>query len=443
VLLLSGTLDVRTPAAKAEGGGPVAFATFSSVRLSAFCMFALAAGACLGETELVSPPRVPPTTITLEFRADSDDLASATALGWENGIPGVAVTLAPADSTTGAPQRLQGSDSGTLTLDHLASGRYVVDAVRWLTDAERAQLPAGDDAVGFVAQVGLSPATATARMPVRLVASRRRGLIISEWKDDDIEVPNDPSGGYFFSGYLRLYNNADSTIYLDGVIIGSGLAQQFDYPNFPCLLFLPYALDPLGVWADQFYQLPGRGTDYPLQAGETAVLATDAIDHRPLYPIGLDLRQAQFEFYVGGSDVDNPSVPNAMDVGLWSHPLGHGLVWSPLGKVAFVARPFDLGSIHTEFFANATFGRIPAYALLDVMAMKTTYQSGYPECDWLVHPNFDHRPVKLLGAAFTDDTLAYRRRQLPFTVGGRTILQHTRTSAWDFTVAAREPFAGP
>ncbi|HMA42134.1 MAG TPA: DUF4876 domain-containing protein [Gemmatimonadales bacterium] len=412
-----------------------------SVRRCVCLLAALGPTACLGDTQLVSPPRVPPTTVTLEFRADSEDLATATALGWANGIPGVAVTLAPADSTTSAPQQLQGSDSGTLAIDQLAGGRYVVDAVRWLTDTERARLPTGDDAVGFVARVGLSTATTTARMPVRLVASRRRGLVISEFKGDPIQAAN--SETYLFSGYLRLYNNADSTIYLDGLIIGSGLAAGFDYPNFPCSLYLPYALDPLGVWANWFHQLPGRGTDYPLLPGESAVLATDAIDHRPLYPIGLDLSQAGFEFYAGAGDVDNPAVPNAADVGVRSNPSGHGLVWSPLAKVAFVARPFDLTAMRTEFFGNGTWARIPASAVLDVMAMKTTYHSEYPECDWLVHPNFDRLAVRLLGAAFADDTLAYRRLELPFTIGGRTILQYTRTSAWDFTTGRRDPFATP
>jgi hypothetical protein len=413
---------------------------YSSVRRGALTLAALGVQACLNGTELVTPPRAPVTTITLEFSADSEDLASATALGWANGIPGVQVTITPEDSATGGPQPLQGSDSGTLLLDQLAGGRYVVDAVRWLTDAERARLPAGDDAVGFVARVPLNTAAATARMPVEMLASRRHGLVISEWKGDPLFTVSE--GTYYFSAYLRLYNNADTTVYLDGLIIGSGLASQFSYPDFPCSLYLPYALDALGVWANWFYQLPGRGMDYPLRPSETVVLATDAIDHRPLFSEGLDLRGADFEFYGGAGDVDNPDVPNAADVGVRSDALGHGLIWS-LGAVAFVALPFDLATIHTAFFGNGVWGRIPASALLDVMAMKTTYHSAYSECPSLVHPRFDRQAVQLLGARPEDDLLAYRRVQLPFSNGGLPVLQHTGTSAWDFTVAPRDPFAKP
>jgi hypothetical protein len=398
--------------------------------------------ACLGDTQLVSPPKVPPTTITLEFRADSEDLASATALGWENGIPGVQVTLAPEDSTSGSPQVFQGSDSGTLILDHLPGGRYVVDAVRWLTDSERAQLPAGDDAVGFLGRMPLSTMTATARTRFGLVASRRRGIVISEWKGDELFTTAD--GQYNFSGYVRLYNNTDSVAYLDGLIIGSGLAWPFDFPNYPCSVFAPYALDSSGIWALFFHKLPGRGTDYPMLPGGTAVLATDAIDHRALYPGALDLHGAQFEFYAGASDVDNPDVPNAADVGMQQYPLGHGLNWISLAAVTWIARAFDPATVQTQLLGDGrVWARVPANTLLDVMSNRTTWQGEYRPCSRLVSPEFDQLEVQLLGARPEDSFRAYRRRQLPLTINGRPVLQHTHTSAWDFVVAPMNPFAQP
>ncbi len=400
----------------------------------------LLAGACLGKTELVSPPREPVASVTLEFRADAADAATIAALGWTGGIPDVQVTLTPADTMSGPPQILQGTDSGTLFVDHLA-GEYKISVDRWLTDSERAQLSPGDDALGFIARMSLNTMFTGARVRVTLAADRRRRVVISEFKGDAIETPGHDA---YFSGYLRLYNNSDSTIYLDGMIVGEGFAWQFDYPNFPCSLYESFSLDSLGIWARFFHQLPGNGQDYPLRPGETAVLATDAIDHRPLYPIGLDLRQADFEFYAGQSDVDNPDAPNALSVGTESEFGGHGLYWDDLGTVVWVARPFDLATMHTEVIpSGGIWARIPANALVDVMAIKTTYNGGYRECDALVHPSFDRDAVQLLGTPFVDDALAYRRIQLPFTISGQAVLQHTRTSAWDFTIRRRDPFARP
>jgi hypothetical protein len=142
--------------------------------------------------------------------------------------------------------------------------------------------------------------------------------------------------------------------------------------------------------------------------------------------------------------VDNPNVPNAVSVGTRDAFFGHGLFWDGLGTVVWVARPFNLETMHTEVIpAGSVWARIPATALIDVMAIKTTYQSGYPECPTLVLPMFDRRAVQLLGAPFKDDTLAYQRLQVPFTIGGQAVLQHTRNSAWDFTTSPRDPFAKP
>jgi hypothetical protein len=412
----------------------------SRPRQFASALLALGVGACLGETTLLTPPKPPATTVTLRFTADVEDTATANALGWANGIPDVAVTVTPQDSSS-PPQQFQGSAAGTVTLSQLAGGKYVVDGVRWLTDAERAQLPAGDDAVGFVTKVYLNTASVGAEVAAQMVASRRHGLVISEWDDHPLFTPKD--GTYLFSEYIGLYNNADTTIYLDGLVVGSGLIYQFDAPLFPCSVQTTYALDPLGIWAWLFHQLPGGGTDYPLPPGKSVVLVTDAIDHRPLYPLGLDLRNADFEFYAGASDVDNPAVPNAVDVGVVKDPLGHGLLWSGDGGVVWVARPFDLTTLHTDIIVGRTWARIPANALLDVAADRTTFAAEWAQCQWLVNPRFDRQPLRLLGASIWDDTLAYRRRPLPFTIGGHVVLQYTRTSGWDFDPVPLSPFARP
>ena len=399
----------------------------------------LCVGACLGHTELVSPPQEPVTSVTLRFQADSEDATTAAALGWANGIPGAQVTVTAGDTTAGPPRLFQSADSGTLFLDQLA-GRYTIDVERWLTDSERARLPAGDDAVGFVGHTVLLVSNATAQTPVAMIASRRMSLVVSEWKGDPLFTTAE--GTYFGSEYFRIYNNSDTTVYLDGVIFGDGMASQFDYPNFPCTLYAPYALDPRGIWALRFHQVPGAGRDYPLAPGATAVIATDAIDHRPLFSEGLDLRHANFEVYEGAGDIDNPAVPNTIRLG-WGDPTGHGVIWSVLGKVVFLSSPTDVSALPTAFVGNVTWVRFPAEALLDVMAIKTNWQAPEPECSRLVNPRFDRQHVQLIGAKLEDDLLAYRRIPIPFTIGGRPVLQHTHTSAWDFTVKPRDPFAVP
>src|SRR2546425_4745213 len=101
-------------------------------------------------------------------------------------------------------------------------------------------------------------------------------------------------------------------------------------------------------------------------------------------------------------------------------------------------------TMHTEVIpSEGIWARIPASALVDVVAVKTTYQGGYPECPSLVNSIFDREAVQLLGAPPEDQLLAYRRRQLPFTIAGQSVLQHSHTAAWDFVTAPRNPWTIP
>jgi len=418
----------------------------SLCRLCALSITGLVAGACLNGTELVSPPRVPVTSFTLEFRADSEDLASATALGWANGIPGVQVTLAPEDSANGVPQVYQGSDSGTLTLGQLQAGRYRVDAVRWLTDAERARLPAGDDALGFVARILLSTASASARVPIGMVASRRKGLVISEWAFN-IAAFVEVNETYFFGGFLELYNNADTTVYLDGLIIARGFSLGFDYPNYPCTLEAVFANDPQGIWAREVEQFPGRGRDYPVRPGGLVLVAIDAIDHSRLISRGLDLSHADFEFWGGPADIDNPAVPNMIDtLALGHNGLGHGTVFQGLSSVAVLAHPYDLATVPRQTgLTGEDYVRISAEQIVDVVTLWPNYVSQYgPRCPQLVNSRFDRASFDGRGY---DENVEYdysiSRRRVPVSGIGLPLLQRSRNSDADFIRTLRSPGSIP
>jgi len=385
----------------------------------------LGAAACLGSTELVSPPRIPVTSVTLEFRVDSEDAATAAALGWTNGIPGVRVTVTPADTTSGSPRVLQATDSGTLLLDQLA-GRYGISVDRWLTDSERAHLPPGDDAVGFIARTSMNTMTASARMRVDLVASRRGTLHFTEWAM--LPAENPVLGGYFYGGYVVIANNSDSTIHLDGMLLGTAVSQPFEINGAPCADRIAFYSDPAGVWSAWIYQFPGTGQDYPIRPGEHRVIATDAIDHRPIIADGYDLRAADFEF-LSYSDVDNPNVPNLVSVGLREPPGGHG----PYGTEAdvwYLARPTDLTSLPQAVlpFTSFKFVRIPGDHVLDVVTHLLLYDYAYPLCGTYVNPRFDRKTPRVLSNYMYGFSIQ-RLRTGPDRTGP---YQWTRSSSADF-----------
>jgi hypothetical protein len=396
----------------------------------------LAVVACdYGQVTLVAPagPRVGP--LTLLVQADSEDAAPARELGWSSGIPDAVVTLTAQDSTV-APQTGRTDAGGRVSFPQVVAGGYAVEAHRWLNAAELGRLVPGEDVIGFATLAGLSHDASGGPHPVFAPASRRRSLMISEWAF----VPGyNGVDTYFFGGFLELYNNADSTIYLDGIVIGQAYSQEFETQPVSCAQGAIFSQDPQGVWVHFFQALPGSGRDYPLPPGRVAVVATDAIDHRPLFPDGLDLSKADFDFS-GPADVVNPGVPEAIDIGVAPSFFGHGLFFGGLSNVPLLALPVQVSTLPHQPapFSGWQYVRIPRDRVLDVLALRETYRYAGTPCPRLVHATFDRRESRLIGND-GDFVRSVARKVAYVRSDGRKILQHTRTSAADLFLSARTP----
>lgn len=115
---------------------------------------------------------------------------------------------------------------------------------------------------------------------------------------------------YFRDQFYELYNNSSSVIYLDGLYFANltpGRAST-TLPVWPEADGNKYA------YAERVWRFPGTGTDYPLQPGESCVLAQFAANHQldqynPASPVNTSI--AEFEF-----NMDNASFPDqpAMDM---------------------------------------------------------------------------------------------------------------------------------
>jgi hypothetical protein len=395
---------------------------------------AVAIGGCGGTTEIITPPPPPPAAFVLQFVADPEDAGTAQGLGWQNGIPEVELTLRPEDTTKGGVQTHRGNGQGAVSLSGLTPGRYLAAASRWLTAAERARLPITDAANGFLAR-GVVDVAGSGIGSIAMVASRQRSLIISEWAFNSQRATD--GAGYGFGGFLELYNNADTTVYLDGMILAEGFNRDYDFPLSGCAENSPYTNDPDGVWTRFFQRFPGSGRTYPLPPRQTAVVATDAIDHRPLSRVGVDLRNAAFES-AGHLDADNPAVPNLVEVGLTVHESGHGLTFRGTSVVTILAAAGDPATFARARFAEADYLRIPRTLILDVLWVESPWDVGVPPCPRLVNPAFDRQGSRDRG---TDEIAASqvslsRLPSLAAGLGGTT-LRHTRTGALDFTQTAR------
>lgn len=135
------------------------------------------------------------------------------------------------------------------------------------------------------------------------IAPASSGWVFKELYVTGSQTPEGKS--YYKDKYFEIYNNSNEVLYADGLSLG-----ESDHTTSSAL----------NIWADLIndhfvtqvvYTVPGGGSDYPVQPGESIILADVAIDHRNDNTQSYDLSTANFEWYDDHVlDVDVPEIPN-------------------------------------------------------------------------------------------------------------------------------------
>lgn len=165
----------------------------------------------------------------------------------------------------------------------------------------------------------------------------KKGLLITEMFLGSF--PNRKSGSqnnYKYDQYIKVGNNSDRTLYLDGVILAETLPDN----NLKWYNFDPALDSTKNIIVQAIYRFPGTGNTYPVEPGQEKVIALSARNHKAdhgLYgqtssalktdsvyqhnsdSLLIDLSVADFEIYDAPAadvdpwettDEDNPDVVN-------------------------------------------------------------------------------------------------------------------------------------
>jgi hypothetical protein len=369
--------------------------------------------------------------VTVTVEPEASDLAQA--LGWTGGVPNAEVRI-HRWGTDFQWQTATTDGQGVARFPNAIPGTYRLAAYRPLTDTEVAQVGGAAHAFGDGMMTNVSN---TVERTLSLGPTRRGSVVFSE------VYATAPFSGYDWHMYFELYNNSDHTVFLDGMIFGTmlGVSNVTGGLAPTCAESEPFRNDPDGVWTHFLHQFPGSGSEHPLLPGEVAVVAVDGIDHSVVDPLFPDLSGADFELE-GTGDVDNPAIPNLPEVGVEPWFLGHGLRFF-INDIFFLAERLDPALLERRVWrhkSDETYLRIPADALLDVMATEeddALNDARYSYCFPFVHRNFDRLPG---GFVKNGEDLEYSVQRLVIgTVNGRKILQDTNTSAVDLVRALYTP----
>jgi len=390
---------------------------------------AILLAACDANVILLQPEQaVTGDAITLEVKVT--DPALAERLGWApgTGVPDAVVHVRRDERVE--VQSFVTDEDGVLELPDLPSARY------WVWVEKRFDAPtAGAPAVVAGGRLVRLKRGSTEEIQVR--GQERGSLVISEfyYHDPASELVNWTA--YDHHWYVELRNDADTTIYLDGKIIGTGFQYGIDSPAWPCSVTSPWRNEPRGVWAQSFQQFPGTGRDHPLTPGGVVVIAEQAIDHSAIYPGLPDMSHADFQFSWEDRAM-NPAVPTMLPIALRVLPAG--AVMGLLHYVPFVADDVDVDALEKTQNLQGTFALFPKERILDLAQMQAeiylqpTHSS---LCGNIVDPSLDalggfvvpyekYRPDAHL--------LAAQRKVLPDGT-----LQRTGVSAADWEIRARSP----
>jgi hypothetical protein len=112
---------------------------------------------------------------------------------------------------------------------------------------------------------------------------------------------------YFRDQFYEIYNNSETTVYLDSLCIGTMLPLTAT-ANLPTWIT---ANPDDYVFFGSVWQLSGSGSDYPLQPGESALICQWATNHTvsTLNPNSINLSSGEFEAYIPTSPImtDGPA----------------------------------------------------------------------------------------------------------------------------------------
>jgi len=247
-----------------------------------------------------------------------------------------------------------------------------------------------------------------------------------------------PQGAmYFGDQYFKITNNTDKTLYADGMLLIQSSFMTNEKQDYS-----PNIMGTV-LSAGAIIRIPGNGTMYPVKAGESIIIAEDAINHKDFNPSSINLSNASFQIFTEDSDdIDNPAVPKMVNVfeKMVIHTQGYyayALARMPQGMTteALIAQnsytyTYNLTINGDVYPMDGTAVKIPNEWITD--AVNLSVQDSF---QWLVtSPSLDMGWTSV--TTFDGDKnrfgKAVRRKVTGKTMEGKNILKDTNNSTTDF-----------
>ncbi|MGN7784760.1 DUF4876 domain-containing protein [Niabella sp. 22666] len=377
------------------------------------------------------------------------------------------ISVSVKNTATGSIVVTKSGTDGVVNFISLPVGTYDIDATLKMGAAEYYSLTGvtSDDSVTFNAsEKNHVIASQSDSVRLQLVTG-----VIGDWVIKQVYFAGShrTDGALYRDQFIEIYNNSANVLYADSLYIGQlkgkgTLNNVYQLPNgaydWSKSVGIPQNIDANNdyVYTRSLLRIPGLGKTYPVQPGQSIIVAQTAMNHKSPFTgldgsvisvrnpaLTVDLSGAEFEAYYApfasrplASDIDNPNSANVDVLQFY----GTDWIIDNNGRDSYIIFKVDASQkveewpsyneplLATPSSTATKFKQIPTKYIID--AVEVT--ENIPQ---------DRLPKKLgatLDAGFTFVPLgAYTSqsiiRKMEKTINGRIKLKDTNNSTEDFT----------
>ncbi|MDR0694233.1 MAG: DUF4876 domain-containing protein [Prevotellaceae bacterium] len=239
---------------------------------------------------------------------------------------------------------------------------------------------------------------------------------------------------YFRDQFFEIYNNSEAVVYADGLCLGtlytnlaSATQPTWDKENAADYVFYQW------LW-----QIPGTGTQYPIQPGEAIIVAQWATNHQvetlnPSAPVNLS--SSEFEGYIAASSTQIQTDEQAINLDLiyrmsnfQSMPQWLNSINGCAYALFFPDENTDITELTTQVGSTAQGVAIPISLILD--AVETVGNETQVQLKRI--PTVLDAGATFVGATYNSKSVARKIKETK--PDGRIIYQDINNSTSDFEV---------
>lgn len=285
-------------------------------------------------------------------------------------------------------------------------------------------------------------------------------------------------GANFRDQFFEIYNNSNSVLFADSLCFAivhgktTNTTGDFLLPNLQYDWSKSLDMNSWGnantdyIYAKAIFMIPsnGKGDAYPIQPGQSIVVAGTAIDHTKPYTLNsnkeqgiedgtltIDLSKADFEVYMApylrkikpnstpfASDIDNPGVK---DVEVLFATGMNDLLMNPQGKESYVIfktsgnvdpnnfPKYAIPTLRTLTDATVLYPQVPVKYILDAVEISSVIEKNITPRRLSLQ--LDAGRIAVTGGPYSSQSVVRKTKKM---VNGKRVLEDTNNSSHDFGV---------